>query len=399
MTALPLSGVRVLDIGSLIAGPFGATMLGDFGAEVIKVEQPGSGDALRGTPQNGKAVRSPNWLVEGRNKKCVTLNLRVAAGQAILRELVRRTDVLFENFTPGTMEKWNLGWEALRAINPRLIMVRVSGYGQTGPYAKRAGYDRIALGFSGYMYPTGFPDRYPVRPAFPTADYNTGTFGALAAMFALYQRDAQGGEGQMIDLALYEPTFRITADMLTKFAKTGEIRERIGNRNPTFAPAGTFRTRDGRYVQIAAGGDKVWQRLAEAMDRPELAADERYAKSRGRIERADELEQLLSDWIAGRDFADIEARLVAGNVPFGGIYTAADIASDPHYAARANIAAVPDDEEGEVVMPGVIPKLTGTPGRIAFAGPAIGKHNAEIYGGLLGKSEAEIAALAAEGVI
>ena len=220
--------------------------------------------------------------------------------------------MLFENFTPGTMEKWNLGWETLHALNPRLIMVRVSGYGQTGPYSKRAGYDRIALGFSGYMYPTGFPDRFPVRPAFPTADYNTGTFGALAAMFALYQRDAQGGEGQMIDLALYEPTFRITADMMTKFAKTGAIRERIGNRNPTFAPAGTFKTRDGRFVQIAAGGDKVWQRLAEAMAVPGLATDARYAKSRDRIARADELEQLLADWIAEHDFADIDARFARG---------------------------------------------------------------------------------------
>ncbi len=399
MTALPLSGIRVLDIGQLIAGPFGATMLGDFGAEVIKVEQPGAGDALRGTPQNGKAVRSPNWMVEGRNKKCVTLNLRVPKGQAILRELAAEADVLFENFTPGTMEKWNLGWDALHALNPRLIMVRVSGYGQTGPYSKRAGYDRIALGFSGYMYPTGFPDRYPVRPAFPTADYNTGTFGALSAMFALYQRDAQGGEGQMIDLALYEPTFRITADMMTKFAKTGAIRERIGNRNPTFAPAGTFKTRDGRFVQIAAGGDKVWQRLAEATEIPGLATDPRYLKSRDRIERADELEQLLADWIADRDFAEIDKRLGAANVPFGGIYTAADIAEDPHYKARNNVVAVPDEDEGTVVMPGVVPKLAATPGRIAFAGPAIGRHNAEIYGGLLKKSDAELAALAAEGVI
>ncbi len=399
MTALPLSGVRVLDIGQLIAGPFGATMLGDFGAEVIKVEQPGAGDALRGTPVDGKANRSGNWLVEGRNKKCVTLNLRVPAGQAILRELASQADVLFENFTPGTMEKWNLGWETLHALNPRLIMVRVSGYGQTGPYSRRAGYDRIALGFSGYMYPTGFPDRFPVRPAFPTADYNTGTFGALAAMFALYQRDAQGGEGQMIDLALYEPTFRITADMMTKFAKTGAIRERIGNRNPTFAPAGTFKTRDGRFVQIAAGGDKVWQRLAEAMAVPGLATDARYAKSRDRIARADELEQLLADWIAEHDFADIDARFAAANVPFGGIYTAADIAEDPHYEARDNVVSVPDDEEGTVVMPGVVPKLAATPGRIAFAGPPIGRHNAEIYGGLLGKSEAELAALAADGVI
>ena len=200
---LPLQGIRVLDIGTLIAGPFGATMLGDFGAEVIKVEQPGRGDALRGTPQaDGTANRSTNWLVEARNKKSVTLNLRVEAGQSILKEMIKHADVLFENFTPGTLERWGLGWEEVREINPKIIMVRVSGYGQVGPYTKRSGYDRIALGFSGYMYPTGFPDRFPVRPAFPTADYNTGTFAALATMFALYQRDMQGGEGQMIDLAL-----------------------------------------------------------------------------------------------------------------------------------------------------------------------------------------------------
>jgi crotonobetainyl-CoA:carnitine CoA-transferase CaiB-like acyl-CoA transferase len=397
--ALPLSGIRVLDIGTLIAGPFGATMLGDFGAEVIKVEQPGIGDALRGTPVDGKANRSSNWLVEGRNKKSVTLNLRVEAGQAILKELVREADVLFENFTPGTLERWNLGWEDLKKINPRLIMVRVSGYGQSGPYSKRAGYDRIALGFSGYMYPTGFPDRFPVRPAFPTADYNTGTFGALAAMFALYQRDAQGGEGQMIDLALYEAPFRITASLVTDHAKTGAIRERIGNRNPTFSPAGTFETKDDRLVQIAAGGDRVWRRLAEAMGMAELADDERYARSRARIERADELEKLLADWVGKHDFADVEERLVGANVPFGGIYTAADIANDPHYAARDNIATIADEEQGAVAMPGVVPKLSGTPGRIAHAGPPIGQHNEEVYGELLGKSEADLAKLAEEGVI
>jgi len=396
---LPLSGIRVLDIGTLIAGPFGATMLGDFGAEVIKVEQPGIGDALRGTPVDGQAARSPGWLVEGRNKKSVTLNLRVKEGQDILRELVKISDVVIENFTPGTLEKWGLGWEDLRKVNPRLIMVRVSGYGQVGPYARRSGYDRIALGFSGYMYPTGFPDRFPVRPAFPTADYNTGTFGALATMFALYERDAKGGEGQMIDLALYEAPFRITADMMTRHAKTGEIRERIGNRNPTFSPAGTFETKDGRYVQIAAGGDNVFQRLVEAIGMPELATDPRYAKSRARIERADELEALLADWIKQHDFAEIDARLGKSNVPFGGIYTAKDIAADPHYAARDNLAVIPDEQEGTVTMPSVVPKLTGTPGRITHAGPPIGAHNAEILGGLLGMSEETMGGLAKDGVI
>lgn len=399
--ARPLRGIRVLDIGTLIAGPFAATMLGDFGAEVIKVEQPGRGDALRGTSTDGSAPRSGNWLVEARNKKSVTLNLRVEAGQRILKELVKLADVLIENFTPGTLERWGLGWDAIHALNPKLIMVRVSGYGQTGPYAKRAGYDRIALGFSGYMYPTGFPDRDPVRPAFPTADYNTGTFAALATMFALYQRDAQpgGGAGQMIDLALYEPTFRITADMIGAHARSGAIRERIGNRNPTFTPAGTFKTRDGHLVQIAAGGDGVWRRLAEAMERAELADDPRYKASTERGKRADELEALVAEWVGAHDFADIETRLAAVNVPFGGIYTAADIARDPHYAARENIAHIADEEQGEVVMPGVIPKLSATPGHITHAGPAIGAHNEEIYAGLLQMSAQQMTALRNDGVI
>jgi crotonobetainyl-CoA:carnitine CoA-transferase CaiB-like acyl-CoA transferase len=397
---LPLSGIRVLDVGTLIAGPFAATMLGDFGAEIVKVEQPGRGDALRGTPADGEAARSASWLVEGRNKKSITLNLRVEAGQSILRELVEHADVLIENFTPGTMERWGLGWDTVHAVNPRLIMVRVSGYGQTGPYSARAGYDRIALGFSGYMYPTGFPDRVPVRPAFPTADYSTGTFGALATMFALYQRDAQaGGQGQMIDLALYEPTFRITADMMLEHARSGANRERIGNRNPTFAPAGTFVARDGRFVQIAAGGDRVWRRLAQAMARPELADDPAYATSVQRMQRADELEALVADWVATLEFDELEARLVAANVPFGGIYSAHDIASDAHYAARENVVAVHDEALGPLSMPGIVPKLGATPGRISHAGPPIGAHNQEIYAGLLAKSQRELASLEAAGVI
>ena len=398
---LPLTGIRVLDIGTLIAGPFAATMLGDFGAEVIKVEQPGRGDALRGSPVNGKANRSGNWLVEGRNKKSITLNLRVPEGQAILKELITTADVLVENFTPGTLEKWGLGWDVVHALNPKLIMTRVSGYGQIGPYSKRSGYDRIALGFSGYMYPTGFPDRIPVRPAFATADYNTGTFAALATMFALYHRDANGGkgEGQLIDQALYEAPFRITADMMTDFARTGANRERIGNRNPTFTPAGTFETKDGRYVQIAAGGDGVWPRLAQAMGQPELAEDPRYKTIGERMQRADEMEQMCADWVATLNFDEIEPLLVGLNVPFGGIYRAEDIANDRHYEARQNIARVPDDELGEVTMPGVSPRLEGTPGRITHAGPHIGAHNDEIYRSLLGKSEAEMAALVKAGVV
>lgn len=395
----PLSGIRVLDIGTLIAGPFGATLLGDFGAEVIKVEQPGRGDNLRGTPQDGKAARPISWMVEARNKKSVSLNLRVKAGQEILRELVRGADVLFENFTPGTLESWGLGWDSLKEVNPSLIMVRVSGYGQTGPYSQRPGYDRIALGFSGYMYPTGFPDRFPVRPAFPTADFNTATFGALAAMFALYHRDARGGEGQMIDLALYEAPFRITTDLVGKFLSTGEVRQRIGNRNPTFAPAGTFETKDGRYIQIAAGGDNVFRRLATAIGRSEWITDERFATSGARIKRAEELEALLADWIRQHDFTEVEACLIGAKVPAGGIYTAEDIPTDPQYLARDSYIRIQDETAGEVAMPGVIPKLTGTPGQVKWAGPDLGAHNAEIYRELLGKTDAELEKLRADGVI
>lgn len=395
----PLTGIRVLDIGTLLAGPVAATFLGDFGAEVIKVEQPGRGDTLRGSPRDGKAGRSSTWMVEGRNKKSITVNLRVEAGQAILRDLVTHADVLVENFTPGTLEKWGLGWEDVHRLNPRLVMTRVSGWGQVGPYAKRPGYDRIALGFSGYMYPTGFPDRIPVRPAFPTADYNSAAFAAMATMLALYERDANGGEGQMIDLALYEPTFRITSDLVAEFARNGRLRERIGNRNATFTPAGTFLTSDERYVQIAAGGNNIWPRLAAAMGREDLATDKRYARGKDRNSRADELEGLVKEWVGRHTYAEVESTLVAANVPVGGIYTADQIVDDPHYAARENIVTIDDPQLGPFPMPNVVPKLSGTPGRVNAAGPELGAHNEEILSGLLGRSIEEIDELSTEGVI
>ena len=398
-STIPLSGVRVLDIGTLLAGPWGATLLGDFGAEVIKVEQPVRGDPLRGSPRDGQAQRPLNWLIDARNKKSVTLDLRTPRGQTLLRELVVQSDVLFENFTPGTLESWGLGWQELKHTNPRLIMVRVSGYGQTGPYSKRPGYDRIALGFSGYMYPTGFPDRYPVRPAFPTADYNTATFGAYAAMLALYHRDAQGGTGQMIDLALYEPPFRITSSLVASWVRDGKNRERVGNRNPGFAPAGTFETGDGRYIQIAAGGDNTWRRLAAVMGRSELADDERYATSRERIRHADELETILAEWIRALTFEEAERMLVDADVPAGGIYRASDIAEDAHYRERESLVDMEDPEQGTIPMPGVVPKLSASPGRITSTGPSLGQHNEEIYGELLGKSTDEIDRLRKDGII
>lgn len=398
MTA-PLDNIRVLDIGTLLAGPWSTTLLSDFGAEVIKVEQPGIGDALRGSPRDGRPGMPLHWAVEARNKKSITLNLRVEEGQNLLKRLVAQSDVLVENFTPGTLEKWGLGWETLQEVNPALIMVRVSGYGQTGPYSERPGYDRIALGVSGYMYPTGFPDRMPVRPAFPTADYNTATFAAFAAMLALYERDAKGGQGQMIDLALYEAPFRITGSLIAAWEKTGQNRERIGNRNPGFAPAGTFATSDGRYLQIAAGGDGVWQRLARVVGGLALAEDERYLSSRDRIEAADELEALIAQWVGARTFADAEAALIDAGVPAGGILRAQDIATDKHFLERESLIHVEDPVHGEIGMPGVIPKLSATPGSVKWTGPQLGAHNQEIYAGLLGLSHERVAKLTEEGVI
>lgn len=396
---LPLRGVRVLDLGTLLAGPVAATLLGDFGAEVIKIEQPGVGDTLRGGPTKPGDPPRLYWLIEGRNKRSVTVNMREPEGQELIRRLAASADVVIENFTPGTLEEWGIGWEQLRAVNPRLIMVRVSGFGQTGPYSKRAGYDRIALGVSGYLYPTGYPDRPPVRPAFPTADYNTASYAAMAAMFALYERDVHGGDGQMIDLALYEAPFRITADLVGAYRQKGENRERIGNRNPGFTPAGNFLTSDNRWLQIAAGGDGPWRRLCRAMGRPELADDERYVTSGRRNRRADELEELLRQWIAGRPFDELEELLADHNVPAGGILTAAEISDHPHFEARGNIATVDDGHGNEVAMPSVVPNLTGTPGRIRHAGQDLGQDTDAVLGELLGLSESEIDRLRSDGII
>ncbi len=395
----PLEGIRVLDIGTLLAGPWGATLLGDFGAEVIKIEQPGTGDSLRGPPKDGEPGTPLNWLIDSRNKKSITLNLRAKKGQQILRELVCISDVLFENFTPGTLEKWGLDWDDLKQVNPNLIMVSISGYGQTGPYSDRPGYDRIALGFSGYMYPTGFPDRYPVRPAFATADYNTATFGAYAAMLALYARDVNQEAGQLIDLALYEAPFRISSNLVASWNATGKNRERIGNRNPGFSPAGTFETSDKRYIQIAAGGDNVWRRLAKIIGGDALAEDNRYKTSRDRINRSDELEQLIETWIAQREFSEVENTLVEAGVPAGGILRASDIAEDPHYRERNSLIEFEDPVNGKIAMPGVIPKLSETPGEVKWTGPALGHHNQEIYKGLLDKTKTELLDLQNEGII
>lgn len=397
---MPLEGVRVLDVGTLIAGPFGATLLGDFGAQVIKVEQPGTGDPIRTGGVNRFNDVPLHWLSHGRNKESVTLNLRAPEGQAILRRLIGVSDVMIENFTPGTMDGWGFSWEEVHRINPRLIMVRVSGYGQTGPYAKRPGYDRIALGFSGYLYTTGYPDSPPVRPSYATADFSTAVFNAMAALIALYWRDAQGGgEGQLIDLALYEALFRITEDTVPAFDKLGVVRERTGNRNPGFTPGDNFLTSDGRWIMIAAGGDNVFARLARVMEREDLLADERFATARQRNLNADAICAEVQKWVEHHTYDEVDALLEAAGVPAGGIYSVREIMDDPHYAAREDIAQVEHPKAGLVKMPAALPKLETTPGAIRWPGPELGSHNEAIYGGVLGIDAAEMQSLRERGVI
>jgi succinyl-CoA---D-citramalate CoA-transferase len=397
-SALPLAGIRVLDLGTRIAAPFAATLLADFGAEVIKVELPGSGDFMRGI---GPFVDGYSlwWAVEGRNKKSITLDLRTPRGQDLLRRLIAVSDVAVENFQPGTLEGWGLGYETLRAINPGLILTRASVYGQTGPYKDRPGLDRNGIGFGGLLYITGYADRPPVRPGVIISDYLTGVFNAFAVMMALYHRDVHRAGGQWVDLALYESIFRIMEHTVTAYDRLGIVREREGNRLRNSAPLDNWETQDGQFVCIVAAGDGLFPRLARAMDRDDLLHDPRFATLRARVEHADDINAIVAAWVKQHTAADVEAMLVAAQVPVTRAHSIADIVADPHYAARADIVSVDDPSIGAVRMQAVYPRLSETPGQIQRGAPKLGEHNREVYGELLGLSADEIAQLEAEGII
>ena len=395
---LPLQGIRILDLGTRIAAPFAATLLADFGAEVIKVELPGSGDFMRaiGPFADGYSLW---WAVEGRNKKSITLDLRRPRGQELLKRLVAVSDVAVENFQPGTLEQWGLGYESLRAINPRLILTRASVYGQTGPYRHRPGLDRNGIGFGGLLYLTGYRDRPPVRPGIIVSDYLTGVFNAFAIMLALYNRDVNRADGQWVDLALYESIFRILEHTVASYDRLGIVREREGNRLRNSAPLDNWETADGQFVSIVAAGDGLFPRLARAMGRPDLLADARFASLKARVEHADEINGIVGNWVKQHSAAEVEAILLQAEVPFTRAHSIADIAADPHYAAREDIVTVDDPTIGPIRMQAVYPRLSGTPGRIARGAPKLGEHNREIYGSLLGLSDDELAALQADGVV
>jgi crotonobetainyl-CoA:carnitine CoA-transferase CaiB-like acyl-CoA transferase len=392
-----LTGIRVLDLATVLGAPVAATLLGEFGAEVIKVEEPTTGDLLRqfGPRYEGRPLL---WLQEARNKKSITLNLRLPRGQAILRQLAARCDVLAENFRPGTLEQWGLGHESLAQENPGLVLLRISGYGQTGPYRHKGAFDRVASAFAGLTYVSGFPDAEPVRQGFALGDYLAASFGAFAVMLALYHRDRNGGGGQEIDLALYEGIFRGSEGMLTAYQKLGMVRERSGNRHPGVSPAGNYRSGDGAWVVLNAGTDSLWKRLAALMGGEELAQDPRYARSADRVARAGDVDKMVAAWVSTRPVAELLRQMEEAGIPAEKLYTVADIAADPHYRER-NIVEIDDPRVGRLAMVGVVPKLSKTPGTIKWAGPDKGQHNAVVYGELLGLGAEDLAALRRDGVI
>jgi len=388
-----LRDLRVIELGQLLAGPFCGQLMADHGAEVIKVEQPGAGDPMRQWGQKPGLW----WPVVARNKKSVTLDLRQSEGQALLRDMVAKTDFLLENFRPGTMERWGLDYESLKAINPRLIMIRVSGFGQTGPYAKRAGYGSIGEAMGGLRNLAGHPDRPPSRIGISIGDSLAASFACMGALMALHHRE-RTGEGQLVDSAIYEAVLAMMESTVPEYTVEGFMRERTGSVLPGVAPSNAYPVTDGE-VLIGANQDTVFRRLAQAMGRPELADDPRYATHGARGERQAELDEMIADWTMGFDSETLLALMEEHGVPAGKIFKAPDMLDDPQYKAREAVRQVPHPDIENLWMQNVAPKLSATPGEIAWPGPALGAHNEDVYGGLLGKSAEDLARLKEAGII
>jgi crotonobetainyl-CoA:carnitine CoA-transferase CaiB-like acyl-CoA transferase len=382
----------------MIAGPLAATQLADFGADVIKLELPGVGDSIRHWAPL-KEGRSLWWKVIGRNKRLITLSLSRPEGQELFRELVRTADIVIENYRPGTFERWGLGYAELARLNPGLVLVRVSGFGQTGPYARRGGYGTIAEAFSGIPSFTGFPDRPPTLPGFPMADSVAATFAAMSAMFAIYNRDHNGGKGQEIDVSLYEPLFRLVEAQVIGYDQLGIVKKRQGNRLAEDSPRNTYLTRDGRWIGISASSQRTYERLAMAMGMPELITDPRFTDNAARCANDAALDAIIARWFEQRGSSEVMAIFEKADVVAGPVLDIRDIFADPHYAARKNIVDVCDDDFGTVKMQSVVPKFAATPGEVRHAGRSLGADNRAIYIGELGMSEQRFAELLASGVI
>ncbi|MEC8564408.1 MAG: CoA transferase [Pseudomonadota bacterium] len=394
----PLAGVRVIDAATVIAGPTIGMLMADFGADVIKVEHP-RGDVLRTTGflKDGVGL----WYkMANRNKRGVTLNLSTDEGQALFKRLAATADVVIENFRTGTMEKWGLGWEDLKAINPRLVMVRVTGFGQTGPYRHRPGFGTIAEAFSGFAAATGMPDGPPTLPNFGLADGIAAAYGTFAAMFALYHRDATGaGVGQYIDLSIYEPLFLVMGPQPLDYDQLGIIAERMGNRSKNNAPRNTYRTRDGHWVAISTNAPAIVKRVLTLCGGPEVAADPRFQTPQGRVAHLDEVDGIVAHWIARHDLPEVLDAFEKAEAAIGPAYTTDQIFDDPQYQAREDIITLEDEDLGPIRMTNAFPVMSETPAKVRHAGPRKGQHNQEIWGAEFGLSDAELAALAEEGVL
>ncbi|MDW8166882.1 MAG: CaiB/BaiF CoA-transferase family protein [Acidobacteriota bacterium] len=370
--AMPLQGLKVLEMGQLLAGPFAGTILAAFGADVIKIEPPGVGDPLRRWRKVYKGT-SLWWYILGRNKKCITVNLRHPKGQEIARRLAQQVDILVENFKPGTLEAWGLGWEQLHALNPRLIMVRVSGWGQTGPYAHRPGYASVAEAMGGLRYVTGYPDRPPVRPNLSLGDTLAGLHAALGALMAIYHRDVLGSRrGQMVDVAIYEAVFNMMESLLPEYDKLGYVREREGSKLSGIVPTNTYRCKDGKYIVIGGNGDTIFKRLMVAIGRKDLAEDPRLAHNDGRVEHEELIDRAIEAWTEAHTFQEVFETLEAAGVPCGPIYSIAEMVKDPHFLARGLFEEVTILEGERVKIPRILPFLSETPGYTKWVGPPLG---------------------------
>jgi formyl-CoA transferase len=383
----PLSGIKVLELGTLIAGPFCGRLLAEFGAEVIKIEAPDGGDQIRGWRKMYDGT-SLWWYVQARNKKSLTLNLRTLEGQEIVRKLAVNADIVVENFRPGALEKWNIGWPQLSAINSRLIMVRLSGFGQDGPYRDRPGFGVVGEAMGGLRYVTGYPDRPPVRLGISIGDTLAALHGVIGAMMALHHRNVNGGQGQFVDVALYEAVFNMMESLIPEFDVLGFKRERAGNELPGITPSNTYATRDGKFVIIGANSDSIFKRLMSAIGRGDLAADPTLATNSGRAPRARELDYAIECWTREHDLSTLLQVLEQAEVPSGRVYDPEDIVNDAHYAARKMIEQWKLPDGTPMKVPAVVPKLSSTPGGTRWLGPALGEHTSEILESL-GYDEAQ----------
>ena len=394
-----LTGLRVIDAGTMIAGPFTGTLAADHGADVIKIERPDGGDPMRQWSPLKDGV-SLWWKVTGRNKRLVTLDLRTERGRELFLRLVEHSDAVIENFRPGTLDRWGLSYEELSRVNPRIVVVRVSGYGQTGPYAQRPGYGTVAEAMTGIPSFTGFPDKPPTLSAFPLADTIAATFALAGLLSAVYERDVAGsGRGQEVDVSLYEPLFRLAESQVIGFSELGIVKGRRGNRIEEDSPRNAYETADGKFIAISASSDRTFQRLAAAISRVELAEDPRFRTNAERIVNDVELDAIIAEWMAARTTREVMETLEAADVVAGKVYSIEDIFTDPQYAHRGNLVEVPDADFGTLKMPSVVPRFSRSNSSVRWTGGGVGEHNDEVYGGLLGLTQAELDELGTEGVI